>query len=76
MKPVVRFEPVIGEQAVLFCQCSGPLTPTVAVLAGGLVELTGIACRRCNTRTPVRAGLMDTREVAQLWDQCGEGCLS
>jgi hypothetical protein len=71
MKPVVKFEPVIGEQAVLFCQCGGPLTPTVAVLAGGLVELTGIGCRQCRTQTPVRAGLMNTREAARLWNECG-----
>ena len=71
MKPVVRFEPIIGEHAVLFCQCGGALTPTVELLAGGLVELTGIGCRQCGTQTPVRCGLMDTREAARLWDECG-----
>ena len=55
---------VAGGRAFLFCNCGGALMPAVEWLGGSLVELTGIACRQCGTLTPVRAGLIDTREAS------------
>jgi hypothetical protein len=60
-------EPVADEPALLFCKCGGLLSATVALLAHGLVEMTGIGCRKCQTLTPVRRGVMDTREAVGPW---------